>query len=82
MKVLALMLLLVAVTAAYWNAGEPIRNDPPLPGGLMSGQIGGRSVHIEDRLFSLCTVCRSDLFSDAAREQMGISKERCKAKCD
>ena len=81
MKVLALTLLLVAVTAAQWQGGPPVRNDAPPSGGLMSGQIGGRSVHFEDRLF-LCTVCRSDLFSDAAREQMGISKERCKAKCD
>ena len=82
MKVLALMLLLVAVTAAQWQGGPPIRNDAPPSGRLMSGQIGGRSVHIEDRLFSLCTVCRSDLFSDAVREAFGISEERCKAKCD
>ena len=80
MKVLALMLLLVAVTAAYWNAGEPIRNDPPLPGGLMSGQIGGRSVQIEDRwAFDECNICKH--VPDAARKQMGYSDERCKAEC-
>ena len=44
MKVLAVKLLLVVVTAAQWNGGEPISKDPPPPGGLMSGQIGGRSV--------------------------------------
>ena len=80
---LALMLLLVAVTAAYWNAGEPIRNDPPLPGGLMSGQIGGRSVQIEDRqlaadLQSACAFCKSR--SKAEQEIIGFT-EGCKDEC-
>ena len=80
MKVLALTLLLVAVTAAQWQGGPPIRNDAPPSGGLMSGQIGGRSVQIEDQwAFDECNICKH--VPDAARKQMGYSDERCKAEC-
>ena len=69
MKVLALMLLLVAVTAAQWQGGRPTRTDAPPSGGLMSGQIGGRSVQIEDHMLSVCTICT--IGSDAQQEQIG-----------
>ena len=75
MKVLALMLLLVAVTAAQRHGGPPTRDDLP-----PSAQIGGRSVQIEDRwAFDECNICKH--VPDAARKQMGYSDERCKAEC-
>ena len=84
MKVLALTLLLVAVTAAQWQGGPPTRNDAPPSGGLMSGQIGGRSIQIKDRQektgsWRSCDACG---WTDARfRQHMGFSKG-CKAECD
>ena len=78
MKVLALTLLLVAVTAAQWRGGPPTRNDAPPSGGLMSGQIGGRSVQIENRFvlsLSPCNICKYG--SDTQTKHMGC-EERCK----